>query len=280
MRERSRPVDPRKQAEQHRTPRPQTMRDLDPAARQLVARHAAVHSAKNGTVSSIASLDGASRARLLGSLQHLYGNSAVQRLVASTSDAAMQRDQVFHDVRSDLTWKDFKGTVKKRAVFDAMTSYGRTGLVMKYTVVKKDRAFAAEAKLDPKSLNLRAFVNRYRSWVRKGRKSAALLRHEQGHFDIADVLVEKAEIKVKAAAVGVIGAGTGTKAKIAIDDALTDLKSTEPFKKIASLDTVLNQAQHDYDEDPTTGTDHGTKPAEQAQWQTDIAAGLPAYPIT
>jgi hypothetical protein len=218
-------------------------------------------------VQRLAHLDGAGRARVLLALQRSAGNAAVQR------------DIVFHDKQSALTWKDFKGKVDAGSTFSASTFSGHTSLAWKARAKKSGAVWDAVAKIVPASLNLRAFIDRGKSWIRKAKKSAALLAHEQGHFDIQDVLTEKGETAIRAVAAGAEGTASDSKAKKAVAAAVADLRSTAPFTKLASTDAVITQAQHDYDEDPVKGTDHGTKPAEQAQWQADIRAGLPGYPI-
>lgn len=229
--------------------------------------HVPVHA-----VQRLASLDSASQARLLATLQRQYGNAAVQRLVA-------QRDQVFHDTRAALDWKDFKGRASAKSPFDAGTQSGHTSLGWKATAKRTGKVWDAEAEIDPASLNLRAFMERGKSWVRKARTSADLLRHEQGHFDIEHVLTEKGEVAIRAAAAGVKATASHRQPRKAVKAAIDQLKASAPFVKLASMETVISRAQQDYDEDPKTGTGHGTKPAEQAQWEADIKADLPGYPI-
>ena len=224
------------------------------------------------TAGHLAKLDGASQARLLGKLQRHLGNAVVQRVVA-------QRDQVFHDTRGTLDWKDFKGRASANSGFDASTQSGHTSLGWKATATRDADGWNAEAEIDPASLNLRAFMDRGKSWVRKAKTSADLLRHEQGHFDIENVLTEKGEAAIRAAAAGVKATASHRQPSPAVKAAIEQLKTTAPFVKLASMETVIRQAQHDYDEDPKTGTDHGTKAAEQAQWEADIRADLPGYPI-
>ena len=228
----------------------------------------------------VSGMDAAGRARMVGYLQRLYGNAAVQRLVADDKGAAaVQRDSVSHASHPTLSWKDFKGKPDKKSPFDAETASERSGLAWKAKVTKSGGVWAAEATVNPSSLDLKASMNRGLSWVRKGKQSADLLRHEQGHFDIENVLVEKGEIAIKSVATGAVGTGTGSTAKKAAAAAYADLQTTAPFQKLASLDSVLHTAQDDYDVHPVTGTNHGTKAAQQAQWEADIIANLPAFPI-
>lgn len=224
-------------------------------------------------------LEAAGRARMLVALQRLYGNRAVQRLVADGATPTVQRDSVEHVAHPTLRWQDFKGKPNGASSYDAATYSRRTGLSMRGKATKTGGAWTAEATLDASSLDLRASMDRGRSWVRKGKQSADLLRHEQGHFDVQHVLVEKGETAIRAVATGVTGTGTASRPKKALKLAFADLQTTAPFTKLAGTDRVIAAAHNDYDEHPTLGTDHGTKPAQQAQWEADIAADLPGYPV-
>ncbi|WP_018349312.1 hypothetical protein [Longispora albida] len=228
----------------------------------------------------LASLDAAGQARLLGALQHLYGNAAVQRVVDATpGGAVVQRDRVYHDAHPALAWKDFKGKVPAGVPFDAGTFSGNTGLSYKAKAKKTGATWDAEAEIVASSLDLKAYMDRSRSFVRKAKKSGDLLRHEQGHFDIQHVLTEKGETAIKAVAKGAKGTGSAPKMKQALKAAVDSLKSTPPFAKFAATAAKITEAQDHYDNHPVKGTGHGTKATEQAAWESAIAAGLPAYPI-
>jgi hypothetical protein len=232
--------------------------------------------------SALVRLDLAGRSRVVSHLQRTAGNAAVQRLLATQRlpvGRLVQRDQVFYDTRRALTWADYQGKVPRQRGLDALTHAGRTGLKVAWDAAKSGKEWTATASIEPTSLNLRAFVDTSRSWARRAQTSEALLRHEQGHFDIENVLVEKGELAVRAAAKDVTGTGTARSRRDAIDAAVADLKQSAPFATIDLLDGVIDRAHNDYDEDPVIGTDHGTRTAQQAQWQAEIRNDLPAYPI-
>ena len=80
-------------------------------------------------------------------------------------------------------------------------------------------------------------------------ESARLLRHEQGHFDIACVLVGKA------------------------DDALA---AGSPLATVRRrLNQTVTQQNSRYD----VQTRHGCRQPQQSTWDTNLAAGLPAVTI-
>ncbi len=240
----------------------------------------ASYAGSSGGVRLSAVADRGSRARVLGAAQQLYGNAAVQRMIADSSAAAVQRAPIYHDTRAALTWKDFQAKVDPTSTFDAQTFSGRTGLGVSWRAKKVKGGWEAEATINASSLNLRAMMNPARSWSKKSKRGAGLLAHEQGHFDIQHVLVEKSEVAVRAEAKGAVGTGTAKKMKAAGNAAIANLKNTAPFTKLAAADAVIARAQHEYDEHPTRGTNHGLKAKQQAQWAADIAKNLPAYSIS
>jgi len=110
--------------------------------------------------------------------------------------------------------------------------------------------------------------------------TAALLKHEQGHFDITKVMADKAKASLKAKAKTltatevVCGKTEATDAAQATFDAL-DASTVLSTLQQDWIDS-MNQAQSDYDDE----TNHGLKKAEQATWVTDIAGGLKKYDPT
>jgi len=84
-------------------------------------------------------------------------------------------------------------------------------------------------------------------------ESARLLRHEQGHFDIACVLARK---------------GTA---------AFRGAPASQEQTILTAVRTKANQQKLSYD--AVGQTNHGCNAGPQATWEADIAAGLPAVTI-
>jgi hypothetical protein len=110
--------------------------------------------------------------------------------------------------------------------------------------------------------------------VAQKNQKAALLRHEQGHFDITKTIAELARqsLKQKAAAAKAKASGCGEEAATT-----AVMKAYEgPGKELEQLGKDWQQAkenaQTDYD-----GTEHGSDPAKQATWETKIKGGLAEY---
>jgi hypothetical protein len=111
--------------------------------------------------------------------------------------------------------------------------------------------------------------------------SAALLPHEQGHFDISKVIADKAvpDMKAKAATFTATATGCGkTLAGNAAQTKFNALNAGAALDKRAKDWTDLRQKASD-DYDLPTETDHGNDPKKQAAWVADIKAKLPKYDL-
>lgn len=143
-----------------------------------------------------------------------------------------------------LTWDDFSGNPDKNSPYQANTYWG-----IKYGFTGVD--FAGDtAKLKGLSVTLK--FDETKSWVKEGKQTVYLLKHEQGHFDIG--LICHREI-IKA------------------------INSTVFFKadfreKLRTIFTDTMKKYHlmqlQYDEE----TDHSKNEANQQKWNADIAKAL------
>jgi hypothetical protein len=110
--------------------------------------------------------------------------------------------------------------------------------------------------------------------------TAALLKHEQGHFDITKVMADKAKASLKAKAATLTATEVGCGKTAATDAAQATFDALDASTVLSSLQQdwidSMNQAQSDYDDE----TNHGLKKAEQATWLTEIAGGLKKYDPT
>jgi hypothetical protein len=110
--------------------------------------------------------------------------------------------------------------------------------------------------------------------------TAALLKHEQGHFDITKVMADKAKASLKAKAATLTATEVACGKAEATDAAQATFDALDASTVLSSLQQdwidSMNQAQTDYDDE----TNHGLKKAEQATWEKDIAAGLKKYDPT
>jgi hypothetical protein len=189
--------------------------------------------------------------------------------------------QLFWDVQNTLGWPDFKGKAPKASPFDALTA---SGFKMAAPKVQKEAnpsppfapdkckignttttKFSATVSLDisPASLDVRAFMQPTKSWVKPGKQSPALLLHEQGHFDISHVIAEKTEFAIMLWAIQNVGTAEKCGKAPALNAATKAWNAMNPNKAIQK---IFNKG-------------HGVNAAAQKAWQGDISGDLPGYDV-
>lgn len=113
----------------------------------------------------------------------------------------------------------------------------------------------------------------YKDW------SARLLKHEQGHFDISNVMANKARADMKVKATKYTATATECGRSQANSEAVKQFDAlnapTELSQRGQDWIDLKDTAEKDYDDQ----TDHGCKQPEQATWDKDIAAGLKTYDL-
>lgn len=140
-----------------------------------------------------------------------------------------------------LTWDDFKGTPDKRSRFQAMTS-----VFVAYKNEYTDREY---------KITIQCLFDKDRSWSKsKGEDSEELLKHEQLHFDIAELIARKMRKEIAA-----LPAAEWKKTAHAIEGI---------YKKYYGTD--FNNMSTKYDEE----TNHGIIKNKQAVWSQKIATEL------
>lgn len=78
---------------------------------------------------------------------------------------------------SPLNWSDFKGGIDVKNIHDAIST---CDIFFKYRRVS-----------DTLRLTVRCDFHKYKSWVKTEKQTKYLLKHEQGHFDIAELYTRK-----------------------------------------------------------------------------------------
>lgn len=143
-----------------------------------------------------------------------------------------------------LTWDDFSGKPDKDSPFQANTSWG-----INYGFKGVD--FAGDT-VRFKNLAVTLKFDETKSWVKEGKQIPYLLKHEQGHFDIA-LICHKEIIK-------------------AINNTVFFKADFKEKLRTIFTDTIkkyrLMQVQ--YDEE----TDHSKNEANQQKWNAIIAKAL------
>jgi hypothetical protein len=92
------------------------------------------------------------------------------------------------DAARPLTWADFKGPVPAGAEEHRVASTASSlGWSYAFEIeMSEDRCTFGIVRLDSTAL-----FHPEKSWVRPGHRTAEVLEHEQGHFDIAKLFLEK-----------------------------------------------------------------------------------------
>jgi hypothetical protein len=126
-----------------------------------------------------------------------------------------------------LSWNDFKGRARR--------STGEPSAVT-------DTGFRVQLECREGVLDIRVGVEFYvsSSWVKQGRKSAELLRHEQGHFDITELYARKMRKAIRDANIG------------CEDDRQAEAAGKRIF---ARLDQEWDREEKQYDAETNDGTD-------------------------
>ncbi|MBA3705307.1 MAG: hypothetical protein H0W84_05250 [Bacteroidetes bacterium] len=127
-----------------------------------------------------------------------------------------------------LQWKDFKGPVKQDEGFDAMTAY------------------SIESGKEKNKFGIFCYFEKNKSWHIKKKVTDSLLKHEQYHFNLAEVYARKIRKQI-------------TEEKL--------LKNSKLLEK-AFKDNLrtLEKVQKIYDKE----TNHSKISTEQAKWEKDI----------
>jgi hypothetical protein len=154
-------------------------------------------------------------------------------------------DTVFYDPKRPLVWADFKGQSSKpgsRYAAAVFTSFGYEG-----RSYPKDDDLVIE-------IGLKIFMVKSMSWGRADARTASTLRHEQLHFDVTRMVVERFKDRLK-------------KAELTIEDFDSEIQYQflEVFRD-------MNTEQEAYDGQ----TGHGLNAAAQAEWDRKISNQISA----
>jgi len=185
-------------------------------------------------------ITGASKSR---SCKGFYQRCIVLVLVVFTSQLWAQEDDVLEwEPDRRLTWEDFKGKPNPKSEFKAETNWR-----LAYTYRLKTR----NGELFPTYYVDTYFVHND-SWLKEGKETPLLLRHEQGHFDIAEVCARDLRMRFE-------------KHELTSDDHQQEIQ--------AIFQTLLDdcyEMQQAYDRD----TDHGLNKEQQKAWDKKIGNEL------
>lgn len=158
-----------------------------------------------------------------------------------------EQDTVFYDPNRPLTWEDFTGPPRPKGKYAA--------------AVYASFAYQGWPRLNngviDLNVRLKVFMVRSSSWVSPDQRTAYNLNHEQRHFDLVRLVVERYRRK-------------------ATPDSLTvdDFNSILGWQYLQSF-TEMNHLQDQYDQETHGGTDA----AAQQRWNQRIDAELRGYGV-
>ncbi|MCE6992192.1 hypothetical protein [Dyadobacter sp. CY323] len=164
-------------------------------------------------------------------------------LVFKELNAASDDDTVFYSPKRPLVWDDFKGRSGRpgsRNAAAVFTSFSYEG-----NSYPKDDKLIVE-------IGLKVFMVKSMSWGRPESRNASTLRHEQIHFDITRLVVEKFKDQLR-------------KADLTVEDYDSEIQYQflEAFRQ-------MNYDQEAYDGE----TGHGLDAGAQAAWDKKVAAQI------
>jgi hypothetical protein len=142
---------------------------------------------------------------------------------------------------SPLKWEDFSGAPVDNSYFDAET----------FGDVKYSYTFKSLTEFE---FDVQATFDRNASWIRKQSQSRSLLKHEQVHFDIAQLYAFK------------------------LKEAFTNFVYTSNFKEeICNLAKQMSLEYHNRQAQYDTETNHSTIAQHQKRWEKLVRQELKVY---
>lgn len=172
-------------------------------------------------------------------LVSVFGYSTLQGVINDQENTA-KNDTILWDASGKLKWEDFQGVPVKNDLYKART----------YSTIGYD----ATVLTDKIEVNLVCEFEKNKSWTTS--KTLDLLRHEQLHFDIAELISRKIRKQYEK--------------HISIEVS----KTNKILKSIytSHVDSIWLLKNRQYDKE----TAHGTILAKQKEWELKIAKELKA----
>jgi len=162
------------------------------------------------------------------------------KIVFNEINSTDKADTVFYSVKRPLIWSDFQGHKNRpgsRYAAAVFTSFAYEG----HSYPKDDDLIL--------EINLKIFMVKSMSWALADAKNAGTLRHEQLHFDVTRIVVERFKKRLE-------------EADLTIEDYDSEIQYQflEAFRE-------MNTEQEAYD----SATGHGLNNAAQAEWDRKIS---------
>jgi hypothetical protein len=171
----------------------------------------------------------------------LLAHKVVVNILPDYKPITPEKDTLFYSERK-LEWADFKGVVNSRSQYGGI-------IESSWAYVLKAQMINREIHVD---VTMKAYAIKNQSWVRENSKSPYTLLHEQGHFDITQIIVER------------------FKAKIAKETFLPEDYDSRFNYLFIETYREMNELQKQYDYE----TQHSVDVAKQSEWNNKIKKEL------
>ena len=174
-------------------------------------------------------------------------------------------DEIVWSAARPLDWNDFRGRVPGGTDAENVAA---TAASLGWTYEYEFERSASGCRYHVTAIRATAIFHSESSWVKPGHETAAVLEHEQGHFDLTQVSRLMFEAQTRAL-VGMRGTCAGRNANRTSKRIAAEITARiEPiYEQIWQSHLAL---QERYDRD----TRHGIATDTQRNWNRSIAAGL------
>lgn len=185
-------------------------------------------------------------------------------LLAGLAATAARADEIAWSPDRLLTWADFAGPVARdTAPENVALTAASLGWSYEYVV----ESSSGECRFRVTNITALATFDRNRSWAKPEHRTAAVLAHEQGHFDITQIHKILFESLTRDH-VGTTGpCGTSARRRSKLVTAAIEARVGPIYESVWQRHNAMQQA---YDLE----TGHGTDAAAQAEWSRRIDAAL------
>lgn len=166
-----------------------------------------------------------------------------------------------------LTWADFTGPVPTDAPQDRHAEshvgvHSTWKISTKCEDVGKSGKKKCTATID--AVDAQAEFDPNKSWVKEGKQTDSLLKHEQGHFDIAEHFARKKKKQME----NFLGQ---SESAVADDEQTAKDQATEKLeKKLMEVCDAIDKEEDAMQDAYDTQTKHGTDADQQKKWDEKI----------
>lgn len=100
-----------------------------------------------------------------------------------------KKEKVCWNISKTITWQNYRGKPSSQLSYDAVTT-----IAISYSILSKDRVSVENCIIESKS------------WVKRNKQTSTLLKHEQYHFNLAEVIARKMRMEISQVKVPTISA--------------------------------------------------------------------------